>query len=390
MPTASVTAILAAAGAGVRFGGADSKLFAPLAGQPILLWSFRALLASPSISDVVVVASRADRERVTALLAGEPRLRAICQGGAERCDSVRNALAHVAESAEYVAVHDAARPAASPALIERVIAAARAHRAAAPALPVTDTLKHSLDGTQTLATQDRREFFTVQTPQVFERELLVSAYEQARASGFAGTDDASFVERTGVPVRLVPGDAENLKITHPEDLERAARALGGGSRQVIRTGIGYDVHRLAAERTLVLGGVTIPHPRGLEGHSDADVLLHAICDALLGAAALGDIGEHYPNTDEQWRGASSLKLLRDVARQVQRAGWQVLNVDVMLLAEAPRIRPYVGEMTMNVAAALHVSTSQVNIKATTGEGMGFIGREEGMAAYAVATLSLGM
>ena len=390
MAAESLTAILAAAGSGRRFGGAENKVFALIDDRPVLLWSLQALLDSPAIDDVIIVANARDRSRIEQLVEAEPRVLEVCEGGDERSDSVWNTLQHLPQDTGWVAVHDAARPVARPALIERVVAAARQHRAAVPALPITDTLKRSADGEQTLETADRRQFFTVQTPQVFERELLVSAYASARESGFAGTDDASYVEQLGTPVHLTPGDPDNLKITRPEDLDRAAQLLLEQQEQppgnVIRTGMGYDVHQLVPGRPLLLGGVKFDHPVGLDGHSDADVLLHALCDALLGAAALGDIGEHYPNTDPRWKDASSLALLRDVARKVNRSGWAVVNVDVMLLSEAPKIRPYVGEMTANIAAALHVGIEQVNLKATTGEGMGFVGREEGMAAYAVATI----
>jgi len=388
MPGPAITAILAAAGTGARFGGGENKIFAEIGGRPVLLWSLEALLASPRVATAVIVANPRDRDRIAELTRDVSQVAEICLGGAERADSVWNALQRLPREAGWVAVHDAARPAASLELIERVAAAAEQHRAAVPALPVTDTLKRSDDGLTTLTTVNRREFFTVQTPQIFERGLLADAYREARAAGFSGTDDASYVERAGVPVRLVAGEAANLKITHPEDLARAARALAPPPASgPVRTGFGYDVHRLVAGRPLVLGGVTLEHPLGLDGHSDADVLLHALCDALLGAAALGDIGEHFPNTEERWRGVSSLRLLREVARMVAQAGWRVVNVDLMLIAEAPRIRPYVGAMTAIIAAALHTGIGQVNLKATTGEGMGFVGREEGMAAHAVATLT---
>jgi 2-C-methyl-D-erythritol 4-phosphate cytidylyltransferase/2-C-methyl-D-erythritol 2,4-cyclodiphosphate synthase len=254
-----------------------------------------------------------------------------------------------------------------------------------PATPDSDTLKRFLDGSATLETVDRRELYGVQTPQVFRLGLLLEAYRSAQAEGFAGTDDGSYVERLGHPVTLVPGERNNLKITVAEDLRMAEGLLSGGA---VRTGFGYDVHQLVPGRPLVLGGVALEHPAGLglDGHSDADVLLHAIADALLGACALGDIGEHFPNTDPRYAGISSLVLLRVVADKVRESGFDIVNVDAMLLAERPKIRPHVDRMRANIAEALRIDPGGVSVKATTNERLGFEGREEGMAAHAVATV----
>ena len=380
-----VTAIVAAAGKGRRFGARENKVFAPLAGRTVLHWTLAGLAACEDVDALVVVPGSEDIERVRAVAAQFEEVQAVCEGGAERSDSVWNALLAVPQGTELVAVHDGARPLASPTLISSVITAARAAGAALPATPVSDTLKRSPDGVDARETVDRRELYAVQTPQVFRYDLLRDAYERARASGFVGTDDASYVERLGHPVRLVPGERNNLKITVTEDLHMAEALLGGPS---IRTGFGYDVHRLVPDRRLVLGGVELEHPDGLglEGHSDADVLLHAVADALLGAGALGDIGEHFPNTDPRFRGISSLVLLRVVQEKLREAGWEVANVDAMLLAERPKIRPYVELMRARIAEALEVGPDQVGVKATTNERLGFVGREEGIAAHAVATL----
>lgn len=384
-----VTAIVAAAGRGRRFGAPENKVFAPLAGRTVLHWSIAALEACPAVDALVVVTGADDLQRVHEVAAPFAKLAAVCEGGAERYDSVCRALEAVPPATTYVAVHDGARPLVRPELVAAVIEEARKYGAALPATAVSDTLKRSPDGRDTRKTVDRAGLYEVQTPQVFHRELLVEAYEAARAEGFAGTDDASYVERFGHPVRLVPGDRTNLKITVAEDL-RMAEALMGRAREV-RTGFGYDVHRLTPGRALVLGGIAIEHPEGLglAGHSDADVLLHAISDALLGAAALGDIGQHFPNSDPRFAGISSLLLLGEVAGLVRAAGWQVMNVDAMLLAERPRIRPHVEAMRAAIAGALGVEAGRVSIKATTNERLGFEGREEGMAAHAVATLAGG-
>ncbi|HTE21234.1 MAG TPA: 2-C-methyl-D-erythritol 4-phosphate cytidylyltransferase [Armatimonadota bacterium] len=380
-----VTAIVAAAGKGRRFGAPENKVFAPLAGRTVLHWTLAGLAACADVDAVVVVTGADDLERVREIASPFAGVHAVCEGGAERYDSVWNALLAVPAGTELVAVHDGARPLATPALISSVIAAARATGAALPATPVSDTVKRSADGVETRETVDRRELYAVQTPQVFAYDLLRQAYESARTAGFGGTDDASYVERLGHPVRLVPGERNNLKITVAEDLQMAEALLGGPS---IRTGFGYDVHRLVPGRRLVLGGVELEHPEGLglDGHSDADVLLHALADALLGAAGLGDIGEHFPNTDARFQGISSLVLLRVVHEKVREAGWEVSNVDSMLLAERPKIRPFVDLMRARIAEALEVRADQVGVKATTNERLGFEGREEGIAAHAVATL----
>jgi len=384
-----VTAIIAAAGRGRRFGAPENKVFAPLAGRTVLHRTLSVLSGCTEIDALVVVTGAEDLERVREIASEFPKTHAVCEGGDERCDSVWNALQALPAGTSLVAVHDAARPLVSVELVAQVIEVARRHDAALPATPVSDTLKRSGDGASTLETVDRSGLYGVQTPQIFERELLVRAYEGARAAAFVGTDDASYVERLGHPVQLVPGERNNLKITVAEDLEMAEAILRSHDAQpVIRTGFGYDVHQLVAGRPLVLGGVALEHPGGLglDGHSDADVLLHAIADALLGAAALGDIGEHFPNTDPQYRGISSLVLLRVVGERLREAGWQIVNLDAMLLAEQPKIRPHVDRMRAAIAAALSIDPHQVSIKATTNEKLGFEGREEGIAAHAVATI----
>ncbi len=380
---AEVAAILAAAGRGQRFGSGENKVFASLAGKPLLYWSLLALERSPSIASVVVATGEEDLARVRE----EARFRkvaTVCLGGAERSDTVRSGLRALPHSATHVAVHDAARPLARPELIDRVVAAALEHGAALPALLVVDTLKRSTDGQATLQTVDRAGLFAVQTPQVFRRDWLEAAYAAAEKTGFAGTDDAAYVERLGYAVRLVAGDRDNLKVTLPEDLPRAEELLL--ARAATRTGFGYDVHRLVEGRPLVLGGVAIPHPRGLEGHSDADVLLHAVMDALLGAACLGDIGLHFPNTEPRWKDASSLALLSRVRDLLAAAGFFPLHVDATLIAEAPKIRPHADRMRAAIAGALGIDLDAVNVKATTNERLGCLGREEGMAAQAVATV----
>ncbi len=386
------TAILAAAGRGARYGANRNKIFEPLRGRTVFEWSLQALADCPDIEFIVVVVNPADRAELADLCRDCAKPVRLCIGGSERHESVWNALAVVPENTRFVAVHDAARPLIEPTLISACVEAARVSGAALPATPVSDTIKRTGDGATTLETVERAPLRAVQTPQVFELELLTRAYSQGRAEKFPGTDDASFVERLGRPVTLVPGARSNLKITVREDLLIAeallAERLGEHRVSEIRTGFGYDVHQLTLGRALILGGVDLEHPEGLglDGHSDADVLLHAISDALLGALALGDIGHHFPNTDERYRGVSSLALLAHVARLVREQGWDIGNIDSMLIAERPRINPRVREMRENIAAALGCSVDQVSVKATTNERLGFEGREEGMAAHAVATV----
>jgi 2-C-methyl-D-erythritol 4-phosphate cytidylyltransferase/2-C-methyl-D-erythritol 2,4-cyclodiphosphate synthase len=383
-------AVIVAAGRGARFGG--DKLARPLGGRPVLHWTLTAFERCSAIESITLVVSEENREAAAGLVseAGCKRVVAIVAGGAERQESVFSGL-QAAPASELIAIHDGARPLITPALIARCFAAAREHGAAAPALPVVDTLKRLDPEGRMRETVDRRSLVAIQTPQVFRRALVLEAHEAALRDGFTGTDDASLVERLGHAVFPVPGDPRNLKITTPEDLSLAETHLTPSLPHFLtpspRVGFGYDVHRLIAGRPLILGGITIPHPVGLDGHSDADVLAHAIGDALLGAAGLRDLGHHFPDTEPRWRGVSSLELLRHIADLVRRAGYRPCQVDATLLAEAPKIAPHVAAMRDRIGAALDLPPAAVSIKATTNEGMGFVGRREGMAAQAVATLA---
>jgi 2-C-methyl-D-erythritol 4-phosphate cytidylyltransferase / 2-C-methyl-D-erythritol 2,4-cyclodiphosphate synthase len=382
-------AIVVAAGRGRRLGGPGNKVFLPVAGRPILWWTLRAFQRCEAIGEAVLVVGEDDVAAASQLVkaAAFSKITSVCPGGAERGDSVRAGLDRVAETAEVVAIHDGARPLVTPELIAACVAAAGRHGAVIPAVPVVDTLKRvGPDGT-IAATVDRAELCAAQTPQTFRRALLVEAYARARADGFAGTDDAGLVEHLGHPIHLVPGEPDNLKVTLPEDLERAAALLERRHPAgETRVGMGYDVHRLVPGRALVLGGVAIPHSHGLEGHSDADVLLHAICDALLGAAGLGDIGLHFPNDHPRYAGIDSRHLLRAVGQLLAERGFETRQIDATLLAETPRIRPHAPAMQAAIAEAAGCAPERVSIKATTSEGLGFVGRKEGMAAWAVATI----
>jgi 2-C-methyl-D-erythritol 4-phosphate cytidylyltransferase/2-C-methyl-D-erythritol 2,4-cyclodiphosphate synthase len=372
-----VAAILAAGGAGARAGVA--KQWIVLGGETVLRRSARLLAACPAVDEVVVVVPPGEEGRGLAEVEGLGKPARAGAGGAARADSVRNGLAAV-EGAAVVLVHDAARPFATAGLAGRVAEGAASDGAALAAVPVTDTVKRAA-GPRVAETLDRRTLWLAQTPQGFRRELLLRAYASAGEGAADATDECALVEAIGAPVTLVPGEPGNFKITGPEDVERARAAL----EAPVAMGVGYDTHRFAAGRRLVLGGVEFEGD-GLLGHSDADVCAHAIGDAILGAAGLGDLGRHFPDTDPRWKGVSSLLLLAEIARRAAERGWRVGNCDVTLAARRPRIAPRAEEMRARLAGALGVTAAQVNVKATTGEGMGFVGREEGIAAHAVALL----
>ena len=292
-------------------------------------------------------------------------------------------------------VHDAVRPVCDRDTMRRVLDAAWEKGAAVPGLPATETIQRVSRKGRVLATPPREELFAIQTPQAFHAGILRSALDRAAAAGFVGTDESSVVRWAGHPVMVVPGSPDNIKITRPMDLEIAERLISGSSRKEdgadmsesrLRIGQGIDYHRLVEGRKLILGGVEIPFEQGLEGHSDADVLAHAICDALLGAAALGDIGQHFPDTDPAHRDRSSLEFLREVRTKIEAAGWMIQNVDATLLAQRPKLMPHAPAMKKNIALALGISVAAVSIKATTTEGMNAEGRGEGISAQAIALL----
>lgn len=378
-----ITAIIPAAGCGRRMNANINKQFMSVAGQPVLT---RALLSLADFTDEFVIVARSGEEEACREAARGIGNCKVVTGGATRQDSVYNGLKQA--RGEYVMVHDGSRPLVGAPLIRRVIAAAQSGGAAIPALPVVDTVKQ-VSGGKVLSTLPRHTLYAVQTPQVFDRELLLKAYKHAEDNGIQGTDDASLVESLGNPVLIVEGEGTNLKITTPEDIQRAESFLGQSQASAIRTGIGYDVHRLVPGRKLILGGVIIPFDRGLLGHSDADVLIHAIMDALLGAAALGDIGRHFPDTDQVWAGADSCALLARVTDMLREKGHKIINIDAVVIAQLPKISPYIPQMIDKITRNTKLESANINIKATTTEGLGFPGRGEGIAAQSVCTLISG-
>jgi 2-C-methyl-D-erythritol 4-phosphate cytidylyltransferase/2-C-methyl-D-erythritol 2,4-cyclodiphosphate synthase len=381
-----VTAIVAAGGAGRRLGAGVPKQLLEIGGRSILERSVRAFTTHPRIGEVVVVLPEDLAGAPPAWLRAERRVRVV-PGGPRRQDSVANAFERIAEASDVVLVHDAARPFVSAEVISRVIDAARDHGAAIAAVPATDTVKRvEGDAREIAETLPREAIVLAQTPQAFRRGILQDAIALGR-SGVDATDEAALAERAGHRVRVVEGDAANVKITTPADFEAArARIEGPRPAGAARVGTGYDLHRLVEGRPLVLGGVTVPAGRGALGHSDADVVCHAATDALLGAACLGDIGGHFPDTDPRWTDASSLELLRESVALVREAGYRVVNVDVVVVLERPKIAPYLSRIRASLAEVLGVSVDNVSVKGKTNEGVDAVGRGEAIAAHAVALL----
>ncbi|HPA38912.1 MAG TPA: bifunctional 2-C-methyl-D-erythritol 4-phosphate cytidylyltransferase/2-C-methyl-D-erythritol 2,4-cyclodiphosphate synthase [Phenylobacterium sp.] len=374
--------VIVAAGASTRAGPGAPKPWRALGGRPILRWSVEAFVAAGAREVVVVTA--ADRlSEADEVLAGLPRWRAVA-GGAQRADSVQAGLKALAGPLdEPVLVHDAARPLVTPAHVAAVLAALSGTDGAILALPVADTLKRGAAMIE--ATVPRDGLWRAQTPQAFRRQALLDAY--ARWPGDAEpTDDAAIMERAGGRVALVPGDPLLMKLTYPEDFAMAER-LAGAAR-VTCIGQGVDAHRWGPGDAVWLCGVRIDHDQTLIGHSDADAGLHALTDAILGAIGDGDIGEHFPPTDPQWKGASSDRFLAHAVDRVAAAGGRLVNVDVTLVCERPRIRPHRDAMRQRLADLLGLPLARVSVKATTTEGMGFTGRQEGLLAQAIATVEL--
>ncbi len=377
-------ALIVAAGRGHRLGGSLPKQYLPLAGQPVLRHTVRRFLAHPGIDEVRVVIHPDDRNLYDQAL-GDLGLGAPIAGGATRQDSVRQGLeALVADTPDLVLIQDAARPFPAPAPIDAVLAALKEHPGAIPALAVADTLKRA-ERARIAATVPRGGLYRAQTPQGFRFADILAAHRAL--AGQELTDDASLLEAAGQTVALVPGTEENFKITTAEDMMRAETLQGAAFET--RSAGGFDVHRFAESGgPVMLCGVAVPHERGLEGHSDADVGLHALTDALLGCIAAGDIGQHFPPSDPQWKGASSDRFLAHAAELVAAKGGRIVHVDVTLICERPKIGPYREAMTARIAEILGLAADRVSVKATTTEQLGFTGRREGIAAQAMATVEL--
>ncbi|HEV1999915.1 MAG TPA: bifunctional 2-C-methyl-D-erythritol 4-phosphate cytidylyltransferase/2-C-methyl-D-erythritol 2,4-cyclodiphosphate synthase [Xanthobacteraceae bacterium] len=379
-------AIIVAAGRGERAGGL--KQYRPLGGEPVLRRVLRLFATHPGIDAVQPVIHPADEADFRAAAAGID-CRPPVAGGATRQASVRAGLETLSrENPAFVLVHDAARPLASPALLDRALAAARESGAAIPVLAVNDTIKRVNAAGRVIETVRREELRAVQTPQAFAFSPLLDAHRRAaREERNDFTDDAALMEWAGISVATFMGEADNLKLTTSDDFARAA-AIDALALGDVRTGTGFDIHAFEPGDHIMLGGVKIPHGKGLIGHSDADVLLHALTDAVLGAIAEGDIGHHFPPSEARWRGAPSDQFLAHAVALVKRRGGRIAHLDATVLCEAPKVGPHRDAIRASIARIAGIKLGQVGVKATTTEGLGFIGRGEGIAAQASATIRL--
>jgi 2-C-methyl-D-erythritol 4-phosphate cytidylyltransferase / 2-C-methyl-D-erythritol 2,4-cyclodiphosphate synthase len=385
----SVSVVIPAAGIGSRMGATVPKQYLEVDGMSILRRTVMVFASIPYVEQVIIACApqyaATIREQVGDLF-DENTLFLTVDGGAQRQDSVRNALHHPKLSGSLVAIHDAVRPNVSRGLIDRVCEVAAKTGAAIPALSAKDTVKRSTDNLRITETLPRQQIWLAQTPQVFETALIVHAHENAFADGYYGTDDASLIEYMGRGVDIVEGEPSNVKITTPEDLAYISAMKGTSIYPDVRVGHGYDVHQLESGRKLVLGGVEIPHEKGLLGHSDADALLHSITDAIIGALALGDIGSHFPDTDPDNKNLDSRIFLRKANELATKRGYRVGNIDSVVVAEKPKLRTYIDAMRDAIAKEVGIDVDRVSVKATTSEKMGFVGRGEGMAAMATVLL----
>jgi 2-C-methyl-D-erythritol 4-phosphate cytidylyltransferase / 2-C-methyl-D-erythritol 2,4-cyclodiphosphate synthase len=393
-----VAVIIVAAGNGLRAGGSVAKQFQLLARQPVLAHTLTAFLDLKRFSHIVVITGTTQKaafEAVLADLKAENRAQNIIRvdGGTSRQSSVKAGLEHLAITGfdGTVLIHDGARPFVSSALIERAITAASHHGAAIPALPLTDTIKRieraeGVDTQVIAATLPRESLRSVQTPQAFVFKLILDAHRAVATTGVEVTDDASIIEATGGKVVVFPGEPDNIKLTHAEDFTAARLRLEG--RMLTRVATGYDVHAFTTGDHVWLGGIRIAHDQGVLAHSDGDVVLHALTDALLGVCSEGDIGTHFPPSDPQWRGASSDRFLAFAVMRIRARGGIIDHLDISIICEAPKIGPRRAAMITRIAQIAGIAEDQVSLKATTSEKLGFIGRREGLAAFATATIRL--
>lgn len=385
-----VGVVIVAAGRGERAGQSAEgpKQYRRIGGEPVLRHTMRRLAQHPRVAQIVVAVHPDDADLFDAAAAGlEGRISRVA-GGVSRQASTRLALEALRESGcGIVLIHDGVRPFVEPDLVSRVIASVQPDRGSLPALPVSDTLKRAAGGGMVAGTVPRDGLFAAQTPQGFPLAPILAAHERAHREGRDDfTDDAAIAEWAGLAVAIVEGSAENRKLTWAKDIEAAARRMAAPPFPDVRTGNGYDVHPFAEGDRVWLCGVAIPHRQALAGHSDADVGLHALTDALLATCGAGDIGTHFPPSDQRWKGAASSIFVAEAVRIVRARGGRIANADITLIAEAPRIGPHREAMTAALCAMLGIAAERVSVKATTNERLGFVGREEGIAAIATATV----
>ncbi len=383
------SAIIAAGGSGMRMKAKLSKQFIMLGDKPVLARTLLTFNLASEIDEIIVVAKDSDIEYVSKLVESYKisKVTAVIEGGDTRQKSVYNGL--LRSSGELVLIHDGARPFVTTKQINSLAQALYGNKAAALGIPVADTLKSADSNKFITGTVDRSNLYSIQTPQGFQLETILNAHNFAIENNISVTDDCGLCENLGIDIKIIDGSPLNIKITYPDDLKLASGIISQHMEEKkMRVGIGYDVHKLTENRDLILGGVKIPHSLGLLGHSDADVLIHAIMDALLGAAALGDIGKHFPDTDDKWLGADSIELLAHVNSLLKEHNATIINIDATIIAQKPKISPYIPKMLEIVANALSLPEASINIKATTTEKLGFCGREEGIAAEAVCCIEM--
>lgn len=379
-------AVIVAAGASSRMGGQISKALLDLGGKTVIRRTLEIFENAKIIDGIVLVCRMEDTDKFRLEAAGLNKLIAIVCGGEDRQESVSAGVA-AAGDCKYIVIHDGARPFVSEQKIFAVCQAAKTYGTATLAVKVKDTVKCANNENLVTHTPNRENLWQIQTPQVFLKELYCHALDKAVENGRTFTDDCQLVESVGGKVLLCPGDYDNIKLTTPEDMAIAKGILDEREGWKMRIGHGYDVHRLVVGRKLIIGGVEIPNELGLLGHSDADVLLHAVSDALLGAAGLGDIGGMFPDNDPAFKNADSLLLLKKVVEALKKRGCAVQNIDCTVIAQAPKLKPYIEKMRENIAVACEVATEFVNVKATTEEGLGFTGLKEGIAAHGVCIIN---
>lgn len=386
------TAIVLAAGQGKRMLVGRNKQFLMIQGKPLIIHTLSVFGQDEWCEEIILVTNSQERVQMERLMAEYPMDKEVrlVNGGAERQDSVFEGLSSLQNQSIPVFIHDGARPFVSQTLLHELAVTATEKKAALLAVPVTDTVKQKLP--QRLNTLDRSTLWAAQTPQAFSFSVIYEAHEEAKKSGYYGTDDASLVERMNKEVSIVKGSYDNIKLTTPEDLHKAEAYLSKQAKgkaedvHMFRVGQGFDVHQLAEGRPCIIGGIEIPHDKGLLGHSDADVLLHTIADACLGAIGEGDIGKHFPDTDPAFKDADSGKLLQHVWGIVEDHGYDLGNMDCTIIAQAPKMSPYIETIRENIASLIGTEQNRINVKATTTEKLGFAGRKEGIAAQAVVLL----
>ena len=385
--TTSATVIIPAAGFGTRMKLDQPKQFHILGDAPILIHTIKAFLENQHISRIIVAVPSDRINQTREMLASHLERHddiTLVPGGKRRQDSVREGLKALDRETDIVLVHDGARPLVSQSIINRCYEAAVNEGAAIAAVPVKDTLKKGSRTSKVIGTVERKDLWHAQTPQAAHRELLVKAFQELGEKDV--TDESSLLQLAGIPITLVAGSETNIKITRQEDLHLAELIMQNREDRIPRIGHGFDAHRLVENRKLVLGGITVPHSLGLAGHSDADVLTHALCDAILGALGEGDIGRHFPDSDDRFENIYSITLLEQVMALAASHSYSLANCDITLVCQAPRLGPFIGKMKEQLALTCRVETSSINIKATTTETMGFTGREEGISCHAVVLL----